>query len=170
MIAEKVDAHQFYGEYHGHKVNHLSVLYPHVRESSDSILWTAGDSSLDNKFWFRDKRPAVGAYKNVLQPPYSNADVTYWLNYLCDVGGGSGSTTRQREGGVSGRNRWAAINTAGKVRPEHQPPLVSMRPSHLPSNCFDSCSGRCNATDFIVYVPSVFFANLHILLYPTPEI
>jgi hypothetical protein len=59
----------------------LKILYPVLRESSTRIIWTAGDSSLDNKYWFNDKRDAVGAYARVLQPPVSNADVTYWLNH-----------------------------------------------------------------------------------------
>ena len=75
----------FYGEYHGHKVDHLEILLPALRETSDSLIWTAGDSSLDNKYWFSDHRPAVGAYRQVLEPPATmNADVNYWLNYLAE--------------------------------------------------------------------------------------
>ncbi len=47
----KISSNEFYGEYHGHKVKHLKVLLPHLRSSSDSLIWTAGDSSLDNKYW-----------------------------------------------------------------------------------------------------------------------
>jgi hypothetical protein len=79
---DKVNASSFYSEYHGHKVKHLEILYPALRQSCDSLIWTAGDSSLDNKYWFSDHRPAVGAYRDVLEPPSSNADVTYWLNHL----------------------------------------------------------------------------------------
>jgi hypothetical protein len=41
----------FYGEYHGHKVEHLEKLLPNLRSSSDALIWTCGDSSLDNKYW-----------------------------------------------------------------------------------------------------------------------
>jgi hypothetical protein len=92
-------AYHFYSEYHGHKVEHLKALYPALRESSDSLIWTAGDSSLDNKYWFSDDRPAVGAYRDVLDPPSSNADITYWLNYLL---------LNERQGAA----KMAAINTA----------------------------------------------------------
>lgn len=47
---------------------------------------------------FNETAPAVGAYKNVLSPPTSVCDVTYWVNEQCE-----------REG----RNM-AAINTAGR--------------------------------------------------------
>lgn len=80
--ANKVDASRFYSEYHGHLGAHLEVLLPALRETSDSLIWTAGDSSLDNKYWFHDRREAVGAYRDVLDPPTMNADVTYWLNRL----------------------------------------------------------------------------------------
>lgn len=100
MNNAKVSAASFYSEYHGHKVKHLKCLYPALRESCDSLLWTAGDSSLDNKYWFNDPKPAVGAYREVLDPPSSNADVTYWLNYL---------SIHNRRGRP---NRLAAINTA----------------------------------------------------------
>ena len=46
-----VDAGEFYGEYNGHKVTHLEKLLPALRSSSDALLWLAGDSSLDNKYW-----------------------------------------------------------------------------------------------------------------------
>ena len=47
-----------------------------------------------------DHRPAVGAYRDLLQPPISNADVTYWLNSLSE------------ERRTTSRPRTAAINTA----------------------------------------------------------
>jgi hypothetical protein len=81
----KISARDFYTEFRGHRVDHLEVLLAHVRDSfeSVSILWTAGDSSLDNKYWFHDTVPAApGAYQSILQPPRSKPDVTYWLNYF----------------------------------------------------------------------------------------
>ena len=89
-----IDASRFYGEYHGHKVVHLEVLLPKLRESSDALIWTAGDSSLDNKYWFSDPRPAVGPYRQVLRPPTMNADVTYWLNALAEEQHSSGNQPR----------------------------------------------------------------------------
>mmetsp|Transcript_35688 Transcript_35688/g.52341 ORF Transcript_35688/g.52341 Transcript_35688/m.52341 type:complete len:349 (-) Transcript_35688:144-1190(-) len=98
-----VDTRDFYGEYHGHRVNHLQSLLPLLRSSSDGLIWTAGDSSLDNKYWFADQRPAVGAYAQILDPPVSVCDVTYWLNYLSSSSEAHGSTDNWK---------WAAINCA----------------------------------------------------------
>lgn len=100
---KKVRSSDFYGEFHGHRVKDLQCLHPALRKTSDSLIWTAGDSSLDNKYWFQDERPSVGAYANVLDPPISNADVTYWLNFL--------SEQRTRESSGEPERR-AAINTA----------------------------------------------------------
>ncbi|KAL7514206.1 hypothetical protein ACHAXN_013233 [Cyclotella atomus] len=83
-MAVKIPSSQYYNEYHGHKVQHLSKIYPLLRESSDALIWTAGDSSLDNKYWFNDRKPAVGVYAEILEPPVSICDVTYWLNYLLE--------------------------------------------------------------------------------------
>ena len=97
----KIDSSAFYGEWHGHRTKHLNLLLPRLREQSDALIWTAGDSSLDNKYWFSTRRPAVpGAYADLLQPPTSVADVTYWLNHL----------STQRKSGT----RYIAINTAGR--------------------------------------------------------
>lgn len=51
MTTNKIPSSDFYGEYHGHKLAHLKQLYPYLREQSDGLIWTAGDSSLDNKYW-----------------------------------------------------------------------------------------------------------------------
>jgi hypothetical protein len=51
-MAAKISSSQYYNEYHGHKVQHLSKVYPLLRENSDVLIWTAGDSSLDNKYWW----------------------------------------------------------------------------------------------------------------------
>ena len=104
----KVDASRFYSEYHGHLVKHLKVLLPALRESSESLIWTAGDSSLDNKYWFHDHRNAVGAYERVLDPPTMNADVTYWLNRLAI----DRERALQQQNNVNKPLKIATINTA----------------------------------------------------------
>ena len=80
---DKISHHSFYGEFHGHLVSDLQLLYPHLRSNSESLIWTAGDSSLDNKYWFRDSAPAVeGVYADLLRPPHSIKDVTFWMNQV----------------------------------------------------------------------------------------
>lgn len=93
-----IPSREFYSEYHGHPVRYLERALPALRASSDRIIWTAGDSSLDNKYWFPDTAPAVGAYERLLNPPLMKQDVTYWLNYHCQQS--------------DARNRTAAVNTA----------------------------------------------------------
>ena len=44
-----ISSASYYSEYHGHKLRHLEAIYPLLRDGSDALLWTAGDSSLDNK-------------------------------------------------------------------------------------------------------------------------
>ena len=74
----------FYNEYHGHKVEHLSVLHRELRDNRapTTVVWTAGDSSLDNKHWFHDTVDAPPGYDRILAPPRSRPDVTYWMNHL----------------------------------------------------------------------------------------
>eukprot|EP00977_Amphora_coffeiformis_P001656 scaffold310_cov168-Amphora_coffeaeformis.AAC.51 len=106
----KIRASHFYSEYFGHKVEHLAQILPHLRETTDRLVWTAGDSSLDNKYWFRDRGAAPAAYHDILEPPQCKKDVTYWLNYfLCqeEIENTSSSTSTWRH-----RPRTAAINAA----------------------------------------------------------
>jgi hypothetical protein len=134
----KVDASRFYGEYHGHLVEHLEVLLPALRESTQNqstscstgpesssssenapLIWTAGDSSLDNKYWFHDHRTAVGAYRDILDPPSMNADVTYWLNRLAidrataaRINSNSNSSSSSNNNSTNKNTHMATINTA----------------------------------------------------------
>ena len=84
-MTTKLSSPSFYSEYHGHKLRHLRILYPLLRANSDALIWTAGDSSLDNKYWFRDRRPAAGCMRK------------YWIRRSAleeergHTGGGSGS-------------------------------------------------------------------------------
>lgn len=115
--AKKISSSSFYGEYHGHKVHHLSTLLPHLRSTSDALIWTAGDSSLDNKYWFNDQRPAVpGSGYDILDPPRCVCDVTYWLNHLSfgydEDDSGSGSNDSGNNNARRTRIKYAAINTA----------------------------------------------------------
>jgi len=59
----------FYDEYHGHRPEHLDTLETCLRKPSESgprnAIYLAGDSSLDNKFWFGDVASAVNGYDEV---------------------------------------------------------------------------------------------------------
>lgn len=121
-----LDAGSFYEEYHGHKVEHLEQLPEMLREAhrrnsptcTTSMVYFAGDSSLDNKHWFfsgfKEKRqqlsepsdfvaPAVNGYEVALNPPNMVQDVCYWVNLECEK--------KWRESDAQGV-RYACINAA----------------------------------------------------------
>lgn len=102
-----VPSEEFYKHFWGHKVKHLEQLLPVLRESSDRIIWTAGDSSLDNKYWVQVTGAAIenGYHKVLTDPPEMKKDVTYWLNYHAKNYDGTGAV-------ADARRRTAAINTA----------------------------------------------------------
>mmetsp|Transcript_27967 Transcript_27967/g.86493 ORF Transcript_27967/g.86493 Transcript_27967/m.86493 type:complete len:335 (+) Transcript_27967:449-1453(+) len=94
---ETVDGRAFYAQYNGHPVSSLDVVARELRAAGkENLVWFAGDSSLDNKFWFEDRAPAVNGYEAVLQPPQMKLDVAYHLNKLLAARDPS----------------WACINTA----------------------------------------------------------
>ena len=57
---------------------------------------------------FNDRRDAVGAYAQVLDPPTSICDVTYWLNHLALE-----RNNPTMDDGIAAGPKYAAINTAG---------------------------------------------------------
>ena len=77
---EAVDASRYYNEYHGHPYDQLSTVVRSLRTQGKRLVWLAGDSSLDNKYWFSEAHPAVNGYEHILRPPEMKADVCYWLN------------------------------------------------------------------------------------------
>eukprot|EP00656_Telonema_subtile_P025353 TRINITY_DN27439_c0_g1_i1.p1 TRINITY_DN27439_c0_g1~~TRINITY_DN27439_c0_g1_i1.p1 ORF type:complete len:334 (+),score=42.70 TRINITY_DN27439_c0_g1_i1:156-1157(+) len=78
-MSSHIDARTYYQEYHGHPVPHLETALGAMR-AEKQIIFLAGDSSLDNKFWFQDRAPACNGYEDILQPPVMKQDVCYWLN------------------------------------------------------------------------------------------
>eukprot|EP00747_Dinoflagellata_sp_TGD_P171952 gnl/TRDRNA2_/TRDRNA2_207245_c0_seq1.p1 gnl/TRDRNA2_/TRDRNA2_207245_c0~~gnl/TRDRNA2_/TRDRNA2_207245_c0_seq1.p1 ORF type:complete len:338 (+),score=53.02 gnl/TRDRNA2_/TRDRNA2_207245_c0_seq1:64-1077(+) len=71
---------RYYGHYDGHEVQDLEVVHGVLRQDHRGVIFLAGDSSLDNKFWFGNNEPAVNGYERVLSPPQMKTDVCYWLN------------------------------------------------------------------------------------------
>ena len=84
-LDRKVDYSNFYDNYHGHLVKDLSTVHEACRTTAGShFVFLAGDSTLDNKFWFRNRSPACNGYERILSPPFSIQDVCYWLNFLLE--------------------------------------------------------------------------------------
>jgi hypothetical protein len=107
-----ISSREYYAEYSGHKVHHLQIVHDALRASTDRIIWTAGDSSLDNKYWFHDTAPAIGPIAGVLRPPaISKLDVTHWLNEQCVNHYDRTNNNRQQQT-QQPHLRTAAINTA----------------------------------------------------------
>jgi len=81
-----MDSYSFYNFYTGHSLTHLQILYNTIKKLTpqSKIVYLAGDSSLDNKFWILDEKTkkAVNYYQLVLNPPEMKPDICYHLNYL----------------------------------------------------------------------------------------
>jgi hypothetical protein len=82
----KIHTSNFYGSYYGHYKYYLETLEQYFRENGKSIIYLAGDSSLDNKHWIKIKNEdsyteAVNGYENILSPPRMLPDVSYHMNY-----------------------------------------------------------------------------------------
>jgi len=75
-----VSSQNYYATYHGHDVELLDVAHTALRARHSSIIFLAGDSSLDNKFWFDSWAAATNGYEAVLAPGRMKTDVCYWLN------------------------------------------------------------------------------------------
>lgn len=87
--ARKINPSRFYFEWKGHPVSDLV----HFREITlaerpdKPIVYLAGDSSLDNKFWLYKTIEELGIdiptiYKKTLDRPRPKPDVSFWLNSL----------------------------------------------------------------------------------------
>ena len=89
------------------------------------LVWLAGDSSLDNKYWIPgNTAEAIGGYERVLQPPVSRQDVCYCLNrefvrrrspYRCYI-------CRERERERERENSGGSDLTATKTKPSSLEP------------------------------------------------
>ena len=60
----------------------LKKLLPSLRDSSDVLIWTAGDSSLDNKYWYDNGTSGV-----LQETCHFSIDVILPLNLGLAIGG-----------------------------------------------------------------------------------
>jgi len=112
----KVNAHAFYGEYHGHTVEHLEIVHDALRQGGARgnprpLVYLCGDSTLDNKYWLPGMATsrAINGFERVLDPAVMQGDVAFHLNKaLADAGLGAAclncsieeSTLADRKGGA----------------------------------------------------------------------
>lgn len=86
----KIDSSEFYYEYKGHPISDL-IKFHNITISerpNKPIIYLAGDSSLDNKFWVERSVGNVDGtlpdiyHKTLKEPVNPRPDVAYWMNYL----------------------------------------------------------------------------------------
>ena len=82
-------------------VHALEVVERQLRaRDKPNLVFFAGDSSLDNKFWFENRARATNGYEHILRPPESKLDVAYHVNKLLEA-----------------RNpRWACVSTCVEIK------------------------------------------------------
>lgn len=91
-MPEKILPIPFYQTWKGHPIPSLSIFLKHTLElrGTTPIVWLAGDSSLDNKFWVPSNGPAgeplpvevPDIYTHVLMKPNPKPDIAFWLNHF----------------------------------------------------------------------------------------
>lgn len=79
--SRSLDTNAFYSNYAGHLVPHLDFLLNNLPADRPKV-YLAGDSSLDNKFWFPASawKPATNGYESILEPPKSRPDIAHLMN------------------------------------------------------------------------------------------
>jgi hypothetical protein len=91
--AGKINRSRFYYEWKGHKISDL-IRFKEITlaERPDKpIVYLAGDSSLDNKYWVHKSVAELGVevptiYEKTLDKPQPKPDVSFWLNSLLGEG------------------------------------------------------------------------------------
>jgi hypothetical protein len=91
-MSKKINASRFYYEWKGHPISDVTAFRSITlsRRPKEPIVYLAGDSSLDNKYWV----PSSGAsgealpvdvpeiYRFALDRPQPKPDVAFWLNHF----------------------------------------------------------------------------------------
>ena len=70
----------YYVPFHGHRAKDLALALNALRRRHDRVVFLAGDSSLDNKYWHDSWADAINGYERVLRPQRMKRDVCYWMN------------------------------------------------------------------------------------------
>lgn len=88
----KIANYRFFNEWKGHPIEDLDTFrrITQQRRAGKPIVWLAGDSSLDNKYWVPGSGPGgeeLGVeipdiYRETLDKPKPKPDVAFWMNHL----------------------------------------------------------------------------------------
>jgi hypothetical protein len=83
-----IDFARFYDTYYGHPISDLKTIIKPAHSENKCIIYLAGDSSFDNKYWLPDtNRPRVTSkYRQHSTREYARAkpDVAHWINEQTD--------------------------------------------------------------------------------------
>ena len=81
-----INTSDFYNNYHGHTIDHLTRLYTHLKRGDPNkhFIYLAGDSSLDNKYWLKNEKmlPLSNGYESIIKPEIGYPDIAWHLNNL----------------------------------------------------------------------------------------
>jgi hypothetical protein len=94
MMDNKIKTSRFYVQWAGHPLDDISIFHAQAQSlrRSKPIVYLAGDSSLDNKYWV----PVIGPhgeespvavpkiYHEVFATPFPRPDVAFWLNHFLE--------------------------------------------------------------------------------------
>jgi hypothetical protein len=87
-----IDCSRFYSEWKGHPIDDLTTVRTNAlaERPERPIVYLAGDSSLDNKFWVNNTSPIVAGqlsliYRDLFKCPIiPKPDVAFWMNSLLE--------------------------------------------------------------------------------------
>ncbi|KZM27134.1 uncharacterized protein EKO05_0009004 [Ascochyta rabiei] len=87
-ISNKINCSRFYFEWKGHQIQDIATFHAIAaeRRPNKPIVYLAGDSSLDNKYWVHSNRelqvqvPEI--YEHTLDRPTPKPDVAFWINHF----------------------------------------------------------------------------------------
>jgi hypothetical protein len=89
---KKINTTQFYFEFKGHTISDITTFHSTTLalRPTKPIIYLAGDSSLDNKYWIPSSGPGreplpvdvPEIYRATLERPHPKPDVAFWLNHF----------------------------------------------------------------------------------------
>ncbi|KAL6710427.1 hypothetical protein ACN47E_009373 [Coniothyrium glycines] len=82
-----INCSKFYTEWKGHPIQDLTTFRSVTLEArpDQPIIYLAGDSSLDNKYWVNtsnQEKTVPDIYKRTLDRPAPKPDVSFWMNHF----------------------------------------------------------------------------------------
>ncbi|KAK3181204.1 hypothetical protein K4F52_007480 [Lecanicillium sp. MT-2017a] len=89
-MPDRIPSSRFYFEYKGHQIPDLDTFHKFTTSTRNGrpIIYLAGDSSLDNKFWVLNSANSTqpvatpSIYKTALEDSGVKLDVAFWLNHF----------------------------------------------------------------------------------------